>query len=243
MCQQNEIYDCMENVDKLTINSLLGIDGFVPYIKSECGDNNVHDISYDRENIYEMLHAENPILKLKEFGMFSDKNNLKYDKLEYTNIYDIDTENNYARYLLSRTYLLEKEIKDDIITIEYGDISFTCPLYYLSITDDNNNTISEELYIVELNIGESDLIVWLNDGYVKDDNHGVYDMFGRHYAEKYNEIIKPVIPDRQCIFNSYTDKITIYFSKDIKAAKIKIECKVYDIYNYGGFFRSGWMFS
>lgn len=234
----------------LTVEDILFNEGFVNFssdIQKTQNTNHTNN-KYDKNTIYEILHKDNPIVKLKEFGIYHDKNNIKYEKLEYTNIYDIDNEKNYARYLMSRTYVIEKVVTNNITTLDDKDISFNCPLYYLIVTDMNNNIINDSLYTVKLVFPSeyfsecNNLIVKFSDGYVCDNNQDFYDMFGKNKTKIYNDVIR-INHKKQRIFNNYTDRIEIIFDDMTCLNSIKIECKVYDIYGYGGFFISGWLFN
>ena len=167
--------------------------------------------------------------------MFSDKN-------------DIDYEKNSAIYLLSRTYIFDKTInkKNDnshnFITIGHDDISFNCPLYYLSLYYNNRDKINESLYTVIMIFSEQcKLDVNFKNGYISNDKQFLFNIWGKNQIKSY----KHIVGEQQCLYNGYTDKILIKFNKDMNfdnLDKIKTECKVYDLYLYSEFFRSGWLY-
>jgi len=171
-----------ETKEKLTVDILLNTDGFVKY-----GEEGTTTFDYTKADIFKMLHEENPIKKLKEFGFFQDKDKIKNETLEYANIYNIDLERKSCVYLLLRNCVFEKEIKNNMIIINWNDnnIRFECPLYYLSVMDSNNNLIDSSLYIVKIMLETgSELIVTFKDGYIKDDMQKIYDIFGKHKVQK-----------------------------------------------------------
>ena len=220
--------------NKLSVECLLGSDGFIPLGKNKIEQKD------SKKNIYKMLHDENPIKKLKEFGMFNDKDDVKYKKLEYTGIYNIDEKKNHAMYLVSRTFVAQKNIENGIVVITHKDIDFNCPLYYLSITDEQNNDIDGSLTMTFYD-PRCNLHVTFKNKYIKDDQQCFYNIWGGNKVKIYEKMIKSEIHDRQYIFNSHTDMLEIKFDNTIKTKKVNITCKVYDIFKYGGFFNSGWI--
>lgn len=228
----------------LSLDSLLYSDGFVKYDT----DDKINPPIYSKLEIYEMMHRENPIKKLKEFGMFNDKDEPKYDKMEYDNIYDVHMERG-ARYLLSKTYTLEKDIINNEIEINYIDINCKCPLYHLSILDENGYPMDESLYTIEMLVDFCNhaFTVSFSDS-IKDESQILHNIFDSEESMIYKKIkvYKEIIGDnylnKKYIFNDYTDKFIIRFDDSVKINKIKVICKVHDIYCYGGFFWSGWMY-
>jgi hypothetical protein len=237
----------LNNAEYLSLDSLMISDGFI-------NDNTqLKPKIHNKNDIFTILHEENPIIKLNELGMFIDKHDNVYKAsiIEYLSSYNIinDSDNIYANYLISRTYNIEYSITNNITEINFTDnnISFTCPLYYLSITDINNNPIDNTLYTVNLILDfENNNILPVNFnkyGYINDNNQLTYNIFGKNKVKHYFNLIDKLNTPTQCIFNDYTDKIIIKFKNNFLHNKIKIEFKMYDIYRYGGFFTSGWLFN
>jgi hypothetical protein len=229
--------------EKLTLNNLLGTDNFIPFDESD--PNETIKKPLKKSDILEMLHIEGPITKLKEFGFFNDKEHINNKGIEYTGIYKINENKKIANYLLSRTYVIKKRISDNKIVINENDFNFNCPMYFLIIRDDNGNKMNELSYSVKLFCFDEKIClnVGLNNGYISDNNQEFYDLFDKHKIGTYNDIIKPNLPNIRYIFNTYVDKYEISFNEPIETQHINIECKVYDIYAYGGFFNCGWIYS
>jgi hypothetical protein len=230
---------------KLTVENLLGSEGFIRYPDDPMVLSNYENVvAKTKSDIYEDLHKGDPIKTLKEFGMFGDKDSIKYEKLEYTGIYKVINEEKYARYLLSRTCVLDKEVHNNSVTIGYNEIYHTCPLYYLTVCDVDGKQIDESLFSVQLDLCEhkTKLQIHFDKGYIKDDNQDFYDIYGKNKNKIYKELINCVDKNMQYIVNDYTDSITINFNPTLQLSNVKIEYKVYDVYGYGGFFSSGWLF-
>lgn len=248
----------------LTIDSLLGSDGFVR-MKENNVENNVENntehnesdqqiANSSKDTIYETLHNEDPIKTLKKYGMFRDKKEIKYDNLEYVGKYK--SNDNCAYYLCSRTYIFDKIIENNKIIINDVDVDFDCPLYYLSISfiDDENPLVSVPVPDPSVKLifdNYYSIIVSFNGGYINDDNQNIYNIISENVSSIYKEIIE--LENKQHIFNRYTERIEIDFDslnldkrevpfgKRIVSNKVKVTCKVNDVYCYGGFFSSGWL--
>ncbi|VBB17916.1 hypothetical protein YASMINEVIRUS_379 [Yasminevirus sp. GU-2018] len=233
----------------LTVETLLGSDGFVRFEDDENRSEGGLSKLKAKTEIYEDLHRGDPIKQLREFGMFNDKREIKYDKIEYTGVYNIDYEKGYARYLLSRSYILNKDIVGSIVYIENKEISFACPLYYLSVSDSEGNMMDESLYSVVLVVCDrkAQYNMQFNKGFIQDDNQDFYDIYAKHKNKVYRELINQVKHDRghvtQYVINDYTDTIIIKFKEGFNKSSVRVECRVYDVYGYGGFFSCGWLFS
>lgn len=240
--------------EKLTLDNLLGADGFIPYrpqvvLEDQSTEQPHNADKVDKIDIFELLHKEGPIKKLKEFGMFTDREHINSKCLEYMNTYNIEKVNRryrlpeHARYLLSRTFVFKKEIKDGTVVIDHNDFDFDRPLYHIMIKREDNSTIIETSYTVKMNYCENkhQLDVRLVNGFVDSGNQFIYNVWGKHKTKLYNGIIKTISPDTGHIFNTYTDSFDIMFDRAIENQYVIIECKVYDIYAYGGFFSCGWV--
>lgn len=213
--------------DKLTIESLLAKDNFVPLGKKAVS----HIPSL--EEICENLHHNDPVKTLKSFSLLPEERGC--NALEYANKYQINSDKKRGEFLISLIYSLKKQVDEhNTITITDKDINFNVPLYYLSISQ--NEIITD--YSVKLT--QCDLIPKFRDGYIHDDNQYVYDIFSRNKSILFRKLLRD---DSQLIFNNYNDKIVITFNERYSGQEMNIEVKLYNIYAYGGFFNSGWIFS
>ncbi len=200
---------------KITVDDLLLSDGFV-----KNGDSGPRPF-VAKEDIYKMLHQEGPIKKLTEYGVFSDKKN--GGDLEYTGKYIVDDDG--ARFLMTRTYTLNKEIKNGIVEIDKTEVLFSCPFHSISI-----DGIERKLYIIRPIIEGSSL----NIDDVGAEWNEVFKNKNREYS-KFSGL--------QFIITDYIDKFKIEFDKSITTTKIVIKYEAYDEYLCGGFLINMWAFA
>lgn len=218
------------NHQDLTIDSLLARDGFISFDKKSSQTQTPSSL----EEICAILHRENPIRKLRSFSLFVER---KCADIEYENKYRINSEKRRGEFLMSLTYTSTKQIDDhNTITITHNDIDFDIPMYYLSFALSSNQDENIENYMIELK--DLELKPSFRNGFIHDENQFLYDIFGSKHLTIFRKLLQN---DSQLIFNNYTSKIVITFDKQYPTREINVRVKLYNIYVYGGFFNSGWL--
>lgn len=228
--------------NNLTLNELLGSDGFIPF-----GEEKVNN-RISKINIFEKLHQGNPIKKLKEYGFFCERDGNKCGELEYTGTYHIDNNKKLARYLLSRTYNINKTVINNAIVIDNNDIFLTCPVYYIKLYTEDGVPIDEYLYkyriIFTLALDKTYQIpVMFDNGYIINNQININHTTSKSKLKIYGEIIKKHNSKIHFIMNTYLDKLIINLDNKLKHNKVHVEIKIYDLFAYGGFFDCGWSYS
>ena len=224
--------------NKLSIEQILGSDGFVSYDTNKIPSN-----VPTKKTIYEKLHEEGPIEALKRFGFFTDRQ-LKYcESLTYTGIYENQEINNIkcGTYLLSRTFVFNRDVEYQQVILETDTYVMDLPIYKITVHT-NDNIVDEsdyELY-VRYRYGEridSHKIETKNNLICQDlpeylSRRGSIIDFYKNLVKGYNFII----PDWSC------NSIIIQF-KNENFNNVKIEILTFDAYCYGGFFSAGWPYT
>lgn len=208
----------------MNIDTLMKADGFINMSGKQC-------VSQDKEYIYKMLHKEDPIKKLKEFGIFSDKTYDTKNYISYTGKYMID-DLQRANYLISRKFVIEKKIQNNKVRIDYGDFDTKCPLYKLTIKRTDGTIINDNTYKVLIACFYNKMRFEMCD-----DNKKIYEILGKNMHHKFGKIIT----DTTLIYNDYIDYYQIHFNENDQ--DIIIEFEIYDIYLYKSFFECGWLFT
>jgi hypothetical protein len=226
-------------MEDLTTNDIMHANGFI-------NDNKSEKSNCTMINVIEYLHKKGPHIALSEFGMFDKRSDVSYESMEYLNYYDISDKS--VRYLMSISYKLELDVVNmQTKFLEKEDISCSLPMYYLEIFDLSGNIIDQNDYSIEFTIFEKifPLDIRFEKGYLIDVYPELRCFF---YSDKgMNDIkeflAKSNIEHQNFMSNLYTDCITITFNENVKFDKIIVKCKAYNIFNYVGFFGSGWSYN
>lgn len=219
----------------MNTNDLLYSDGFI----SDTDKENTKKLS--KNTIYKILHDSNPITELTKHGFFNEKRELQPNKLTYLNQYFIiNSPYNGSLYLMSRQFELENKVENNELTFSYKDIG-ELPFYRVQLFNKNNKLIDSSLY---------DFILCPeNDKYkviTQQDSHGYFNKndiiaLNKLFMNKYKVFDKFEI--KPYISGDYIENYKIIFKEEIKEIKtMKIIIDRYDLYFYGGFFRTGWCF-
>lgn len=199
------------------------------------------------QDLLNYMHLKGPHVVLDEFGMFNKKSYIPYKSIEYLNYYDITPKS--VRYLMSILYEVELEVIDGKTKfLEKEDIRCTLPMYYLEIYDLSGNKIEQDNYSIEFTICETKIsseMIRFENGYLIDE-HPENDYFcgSLEIANDIKNFLTNANCKYQCFMtNFYTDHVTITFNENVKIDKICVKCKTYNMFNYCGFFGSGWSYA
>lgn len=225
---------------------LLFSEGFHPLP----GNNEIPQEKTDKIfNPFEFLYQNNPITILKTCKMFDPRSKIEYQDLNYLNCYDFNMNDRIATYLYSITFLRCIQVNDHKIILTDRDITFNCPIYYLLLTDVNGKILNNQDYSIILYCGSRSISLKFKHGFFTDEDNLYHSLNAsseycfNKYQRFYNLIRKNPSLSNCFIGNDYTDRIEIRFDPNLDMRKVTIECKVYNLYGYGGFFKNGWLYS
>jgi hypothetical protein len=218
----------------LTSDEMMSANGFLSFNKTKTLPKiNIYDI-------FQKLHQNDPIIQLKQLGMFSNNRNKIPSELKYTGIYKINEKPISASYLYEQIYTFQKNIvHDSKIVLNNKDFSFDLPLSKIIIYhNDVNIPIDEKLYDIGFKFKNCDEFFSLESfeamRYINE--------FESYETNKAKHFIN-IIPSLEKFYmTEYIDEIKIFFNCTMKSP-VNVKVKLYNIYNYGGFFSSGWSFS
>lgn len=217
----------------LSSEEILSANGFSSHDKTKIMPRiNIYDI-------FQRLHQNDPIIQLKQVGMFSPNRNKIPNELKYTGIYKLNEKPISASYLYEQVYTFQKNIVNDCnILLNNKDFSFRLPLSKITIYHcDENIPIDETLYNISFKYDGCDDFYpfdWFDAKYFINE----YKTYEAHNAKHFINIVPSL--EKFYMLGSINE-IKIFFNC-MMHSPINVKVKLYNIYNYGGLFSSGWSF-
>ena len=217
----------------LTTDEIMSANGFSSFDKTKIlPRTNIYDI-------FQRLHQNDPIIQLKQLGMFNNNRNKIPSELKYTGIYKLNEKPISASYLYEQIYTFQKNIANDFsILLNDKDFSVCLPLSKIIIYHCDENIPIDEIHYE---------ILFKHDG---SDNFYPFDFLDAKYfineyktyeAHKAKHFIN-IVPSLENFYMiGSINEIKIVFNC-VMNSPVNVKVKLYNIYNYGGFFSSGWSF-